>query len=726
VTDTQAGSGGFDIQDVFEIALRRWRWIALGATGGLVLGLAVWWALPRRYETITSILVEPQGVPESYVRSTITLDMDQRIRTLEQRVTSHANLNQLIDRIGSERFDPSGERPREALMTEIRANFGASIDNSSRGGDRGAAVVELRYEGRDPEILADVVREIAELFIAENRKDRAQQAEATAEFLEKELTRVGLELTAQEQRLRDFRTEHLGALPSQLEANDRELDRLNESLRSNLEAQEKLAHQMILLRERGEGGSASSMVTALADARRDLIEARRIYTDDHPNVLSLQAQVEDLERELERESKEPGSESARRDPLRERELEAIALNADARRSEESQLRERISDLEKRVADAPRNEQALLELTRDYETLQQTYKLLLGNKHDAALSRNLEEARMAEQFKVLRPARTPTTPFWPDPLIVVPSGLAVGLGLALLLILWAEFRTPAFHSVDTLARRLGLPIFAAIPDLDRARIYDGIALPDQLDWRLVVQGAPNSAAAEQYRGFAPHFLEMESCRVILVTSAQPGDGKSVTCANLAWILASDLGRRVLLMDADLRRASQHRLLGVPRGPGLADVLRGEGDLSVCARPITSNLSLLPAGSSVPNPLALLTSEAFLKLCERASESYEVVMIDSPPILPVIDAKILRRMADMVVFVVRAGISPSAGVTRALRELREVAGLVFNRVSAGSFRRYYYYDAYSHYEYKDHDSAPRTEAGGLASKISRLLDRKNGSV
>ena len=226
------------------------------------------------------------------------------------------------------------------------------------------------------------------------------------------------------------------------------------------------------------------------------------------------------------------------------------------------------------------------------------------------------------------------------------------------------------------------------------------------------GAPHSAAAEQYRGFVPHVLEAESCGLILVTSAQPGDGKTLTCANLACTLATDVGRRSLVIDADLRRGTQHRLMGINREPGLSDILQGEAELGQCARNVLPNLSLLPAGSSVRNPLGLLTDEAFIKLCAQARENYEVVLIDSPPILPVIDAKIIRRMADMVVFVVQAGVSPSGGVLRSLHELKDVAGVVFNRVSAGSFRRYYYYDAYSHYGYTD--SATPEEVGGRNSK------------
>jgi polysaccharide chain length determinant protein (PEP-CTERM system associated) len=692
--DTPAGSSGFDFQDVLEIALRRWLWITIGGIGGLILGVILWWALPARFEATTTILVEPQGIPESYVRSTITVQVEQRIGTLRQRVTSHANLNELIDLLGSEHLDPSGDRSRADLMSEIRNNLTVEIDNPTLSA---GAVVYVRYAGRDPRLVADVVREIANGFIRENHKDRVNQAAATASFLNAELTRIRTEVTAQEKRIREFRMAHMGGLPSQIETNLRELDRLDESLSSNLDAQERLAHEIGLLRSRPSNAAGpTSLGSALGRARDELIEARRVYTEDHPRVRSLRTQIAQLEAEIQAEPQNPQVEW--QDPVLEREIEAATFNLKVRKGEERELRERIALLHARVEEAPKNEQMLLGLTRDYETLQQTYRLMLGNKHDADLSSNLEDAQMAEQFKLLRPPTVPSEPFWPDPMLIVPLGLCLGLGIVGLMILWTEIRTPAFHSVETLSRRLGLPIFATIPELSRKKLYDGMPEPVELDWRLVVPGAPNSAAAEQYRGFAPHFLEKESCRVILVTSAQPGDGKSVTCANLACTLASDIGRSVLLIDADMRRASQHRLMHSPREPGLTEVLKGEIDLSQCARNVLPNLSVLPAGGPTDNPLALLTDESFLKLCERAAENFEVVMIDSPPILPVIDAKILRRMSDMVIFVVRAGVSPTDGVLRSMRELKGVAGVVFNRVSPSAFRRYYYYDAYSHYDYK----------------------------
>jgi capsular exopolysaccharide synthesis family protein len=258
-------------------------------------------------------------------------------------------------------------------------------------------------------------------------------------------------------------------------------------------------------------------------------------------------------------------------------------------------------------------------------------------------------------------------------------------------------------VERLTRAIGLPVFASIPRIDNDRIYESPPSGD-VDPKLVVHTAPESAPAEQYRGFLPVFLEAGDCRVILVTSAARGDGKSLTCMNLAVSLGSDLGRRVLVIDGDLRRPSAHRLLRIRSKVGLSDILRGDAELEECAvNAKLPNLTLVPAGRPVRNPLLLLTSPAFLALVEQAKKQYDVIMIDSPPLLPVVDTKILRRMADMVLFVVRADATPRDGVIRSLADMRDVAGVIFNQVSPGSFRRYYYYDAYSRYAYGDPPAA-----------------------
>ncbi len=702
------GFANFAFEDWLEVAERRKAWIALGAGAGLLIGTALYLLWPPSYEARTTVLVEPQEVPETYIKSTITLNYEQRLSTLRQRVTSFDSMNALVERIGPAVLDPGGKLTREQLIGRVRGNLSVERENTSSQN-----VFDVTYRSSDPELAATVARELTAAFIAENQKDRTEQAAETAEFLDKELERLREEVADQEEKVRSFRFERMGSLPEQLDANLRGLDRMNLELATNLEAQVADSQRIALMRQQldethrrspGPVGSPSDLQTMLANARRRLVETELIYTTEHPNVKQLRDEIAELERRLDRDPQggEPASRGAYADPAAialKRQIQDAQMTLDARKREEKRIRDRIDELQARVEQTPKREQELHTLTRDYENLTTTYRNLLSKKYEASLARNLELAQKGERFKVLQPPAIPGSPSWPDPLILLPGGLAVGLVLSILAVLFVELRNPAFHSVTRLARLVGLPVVASIPRIDRDEIYEEPP-GDDVDPKLVVHTAPESSPAEQYRGFLPTLIEAEDCSVLLVTSAARGDGKTLTCVNLAASIAVDLNRRVLIIDGDLRRPAAHRVLRVPRKRGLSDVLAGRAVLEDCAlNSKVPNLSLLPAGPSVRKPLALLTNERFLDLLEEAKQQYDLVIIDSPPLLPVVDTKILRRIANMVLFVVRADGTPPEAVLRSLAELKGVAGIVFNQVSPGSFRRYYYYDAYSRYAYGD---------------------------
>jgi capsular exopolysaccharide synthesis family protein len=152
---------------------------------------------------------------------------------------------------------------------------------------------------------------------------------------------------------------------------------------------------------------------------------------------------------------------------------------------------------------------------------------------------------------------------------------------------------------------------------------------------------------------------------------------------------DAQRRVLLIDADLRRPSTHRLLHARRSPGLSDVIhRADRSLESCAVATRiANLFLLASGSPVANPLQMLTSDGFLELIAQARRDFDAVFVDTPPLLPVVDARIVERVASSILFVVRADSTSRQSVLRSLRGIRGPVGVVFTGVSAYSYRRYY---------------------------------------
>jgi len=578
-------AGGFGFEDVIEITERRRWWLVLGALVGLAAGFALYLMLPARYLATTTILVEPQEVPKAYVESTVTLAIEQRLNSLNERVTSHSNLTQLIELVGAQRLDTSGKLSRDALMAKIRSHLGVTVPSSR---PNAAPVFQITFTHEDPTVASEVVGDITSRFIDENLKDRAQQATATSEFLDRELERLRSEVTQQEEKVREFRMARMGALPSQLDTNLRSLDRLNLELTGNLEAQESATQRLALLRQQrgsASGGASPSAPSTLSSvlnaARQELLQAQRVYTEEHPNVRRLREEVARLEAELRTGASEtPDSDFSASDPALaalDREASVVGMELDGRRRQEARIHDEIEKLQARVEDTPRREEEEIALTRDYKNLTETYRSLLTKKYEAALARNLEQAQKGERFKVLRPVSVPSSPSWPDLRILLPAGLAAGLLLASLLVVLDEFRHPAFRSVDRLTRALGLPVFASIPRIDNDRIYES-APSGEVDPKLVVHTAPESAPAEQYRGFLPIFLEASDCRVILVTSAARGDGKSLTCMNLALSLASDLGRRVLVIDGDLRRPSAHpsqaRAFGHPARRGGAEGVRRE--------------------------------------------------------------------------------------------------------------------------------------------------------
>lgn len=212
-----------------------------------------------------------------------------------------------------------------------------------------------------------------------------------------------------------------------------------------------------------------------------------------------------------------------------------------------------------------------------------------------------------------------------------------------------------------------------------------------DPRLVAASAPQSIAAEQYRSLRTRVARAENgrpLRAIIVTSPNKGDGKSLTAANLALTMAQEFQQRVLLVDADLRRPSIHRLFGIDDTPGLSDLLMGGvtlDDALVSAG--EHRLTILPAGPVPTHPAELLGSAAMRRVLETLRSRFDRILIDMPPVAPLADVTIASSMADAVLMIVRAGVTPKPAIERALSTIdgTKVLGLVLNDAggSAGGY-------------------------------------------
>ncbi len=226
-------------------------------------------------------------------------------------------------------------------------------------------------------------------------------------------------------------------------------------------------------------------------------------------------------------------------------------------------------------------------------------------------------------------------------------------------------------------------------LDGARVPTDVRLAEG----LVAFARPRSLAAEQYRAIRTQlatFARSVPVRTMVVTSPLPGEGKTTTAANLAIVLSQEVGRRICLVDCDLRSPQIHTLFGLAPREGLADVLRRRTSLeaALVSTPINA-LWLLTAGHLPPNPAELLGSPTMREVVSSLRESFDTVVIDSPPVLPLPDPAILSGLADGVVLVVLAGRTPRRLIDRALDRLQGAMLLGFVLNNTDEFRHYAYY-------------------------------------
>jgi protein-tyrosine kinase len=218
-------------------------------------------------------------------------------------------------------------------------------------------------------------------------------------------------------------------------------------------------------------------------------------------------------------------------------------------------------------------------------------------------------------------------------------------------------------------------------------------------------------AEQFRTLRSRLYQLrgsQAIKTVLVTSSLPGEGKTFVATNLAQAIVRQPDRRALVIDADLRCARVHTLLGAPSSPGLSDYLRGDVDeLAIVQYNPQADLSFIPGGSDVTNPSELLSNGSLRKLLDRVAPVFDWVILDSPPCLPVADAAILAELCDAVLLVVRAGSTPSSIAARARQELQghNLVGVVLNAVEEAGMYGSYYYRTYGYPSQSEVEAADR---------------------
>lgn len=682
---------GLSLRDVLELILKRKWWLILIIIPGTAIAAAVSYSLPPVYRSSTVILVERQKVPEAYVKPSVASTIEDRLNTISQQIMSRRNLEKIV-----EKFHLYQQEKAALSQEEIFGLMRKDIEVRVMGKD----AFTLAYVGSDPKTVMGVTNTLASLFIEENLKVREEQAEGTSEFLENELAEAAKQLEKQEKDVQEFKRRYMGALPEQMDANLRTLDRLQLELQSINEGLRNAEDRKIFYEKQlGEGNpdtNPDQLQTKLAKLKMDLSRLQAEFKDSYPDIVLLKKQISETEMQIQKESASSESSVQTQDVLSQRAGSQLqTTNSDIRMLKERQKKTLalINDFEKRVEATPANEQKLLTLSRDYDMSQKNYQTLLGKKLDAKVSENLEKRQKGEQFRILDSANLPERPYKPDRRKIMLFGFLLSVGASVGVIFLVEQLNQSFKSPEDLSDVINLQVLAIIPNIPKNK-NNGGHQDNNKHRGLIAVREPSSMLAEQYRvlyGRIHQFNKKRSHNVFAVSSAVQDEGKTTTSLNLAVVMARDFGKRTLLIEGDCKNPSILKYLGMDFKIGLGDVLLNKKDVHLAmARFAHDNLWILPATRSVENSSGLLSSPAMADLVKMLKERYDYVLIDSPPILPLADMNIFAELVDGIILVVRAEKTSRNAVLQAMNSLatNKLIGVVLNDVRPPFLKDYRY--------------------------------------
>jgi len=556
---------------------------------------------------------------------------------------------------------------------------------------RNSRVIQISVTSADPAKAARLADAIADAFVVDKLDVRLEAARRASAWLSDRLVALRRQSRDSEEALARYRAETSASTePGGARIDPAQRARLAQrAAGARAEAAERQARLELLQWIEGRGGKAAELPGvggALAELRqraaelsRQEAELRSHYKATHPSVVALRAQITDVERAIEAEN--------RRLSIGVRhEFELAEGNREAA---ETTLRE-IS-----AADDRGKSEAI--------TRSELERAAAGDRK--LLENMLRRARLVQEqstfepreARIISPALEPGAPSWPDNaqtmLIALALGAIAGLGAAYA----SELADTGFTTLAQIEARLALPLLASIPETETRGAATDEAAPILAD---LLRAKPLSRVSEAFRALRSA-IEMTNVddppKLIQLTSTVPGEGTTTIAAALA-ASAAQSGLRTLLVDADLRHRTASRYLSADEKPGLVDLLIGSAGPSATIHfDDKRGIWVLPAGGDTQNSTDLLESEKMKSLVAALRRQFDLVLIDTPPIGPVLDPLVIAGLVDKTILVIRWAATARAAVAHAIERLPDrgrIAGVVFNRVIEAKARKYGQY-AYSRY-------------------------------
>lgn len=552
---------------------------------------------------------------------------------------------------------PAAGQTVDQVRQRQQALIGAVLGGLSIEPVSNSRLVRISFDAADPNVAARVANAYAEAFIASNIERRFDASSYAKRYLEERLAELKSRLEDSEKELVGFAEQEqiisLGEDEPSLSAQN--LGELN-GLLARAQDERIRAESQWLQATSGDGMGMpqvvdNALIQSLRQSRALLAaqyqEKLGTYKPDYPEMQQLRRQIAESDQQIATEVRNIRA--------------SVNARYQAARNQEVLLRSRIESLKGDVLDLANRSIRYNILKRETVTNQELYDGLLQRYKEIGVAGGIG----ANNISIVDRAEVPGAPYKPNLPRNLGLALAAGLALGTMLAFLLQYLDRRIHSVKALEALTGLPVLGVIPHLTEGTSP------------LEASRNPRSPFSEAYRSvrtalqFAtPHGLP----RTLLVTSPGSGEGKTTTAAELGHNIAQ-LGPRVLLIDADLRNPSLHKVFGKPNSVGLSNVLAGAVELSAALQRVEGEtFSVLTSGPLPPNPPELLGGERFIQVLETLAADFDVVVLDGPPVLGLADAPLLASRAEATLLVVMADVTRTDSVQGALQRIAATHGSV----------------------------------------------------
>jgi succinoglycan biosynthesis transport protein ExoP len=726
---TDVGPAHDSFLDYWDILFAHRKTLVVFALTGLIAAVLIGLAQTPRYRARTSL--EIQNANDNFlglntVDPTVTgVDFPTGPSNLQTQVVmlqSDTLLERVIDTLHMQESRPArfpGVRrmlglsgsPRiltkDELIRQAKADLTVRVARDTR-------VLEILYESKNPAIAADFANSLVSEFIEQSQTMRLKAFQRTAERLTVHLSQMKKKLEQTEAQLQDYvRTSGLTFTS--------EKDNVSDVRLMELQAELSKAQADRIAKEARVGQAKKTSAEALpemlddptlreyrlrlTDLQRELVELTATLTPAHYKVQRVQAQIKELQSAVQNQ----GSLT----------LSRIGSEYAAARHREEFLAKAYEEQQKIVTDQSGKGIRYRTLKGEVDSTRQLYESMLESVKQAELATTMR----ASNVLVIDVAKVPTRRHSPSLPMNAAVGVFGGVFLGLGFVFFREtvdrrIQAPGEARVYLNVSELGVIVEdAATPSRQidgNGQTHPGFALlpaghrHDRSE--LTAWNRTSSLSADSYRTIATSILlanqDKDNPRVVVVTSPCQGDGKTTVASNLSLAVV-EIGRKVLLIDADLRRPGLHKLFGLSNAQGLSDLLHTNTPLDqlmsieqlLCETKI-SGLHVLPAGGSIAHSASVLHSRRMSALLERLRGEFDMVIVDTPPVLPVPDARVLGRLADGIILVLRAGQTTIENALIARQRFAEdgtrVLGTILNGWNPKTGRRYGYGGYYGAYE------------------------------